>query len=154
MMLSKTPAEFGRTPVRRGWNEGSAAVETAIALSFLIPILFGIAEFGLAFYSTNTMQLVIEEVGRYAMVNNTATTAACPGAPPANCPQVAMCVTTKATQILASYPVLSSPTVSVSGCTAAAASVPAEMTIQGSFTPMNLLIPLPSMTTQIKVPMS
>ena len=55
---------------RRGWHEGSAAVEGAIALTFLIPIILGIVEFGIAFYSTNTMQLVIEEAGRYAMINS------------------------------------------------------------------------------------
>jgi Flp pilus assembly protein TadG len=138
----------------RGWDEGSAAVEGAIALTFLIPIILGIIEFGIAFYSTNTMQLVIEEAGRYAMVNNTATATACPGTPPAGCPPVAQCVATKATQVLASYPVLSSPSVSVSSFTAATTTAPAMMTIQGTFTPVSLLVPIPALTTQITVPLS
>jgi Flp pilus assembly protein TadG len=137
---------------RGGWDEGSAAVEAAIALTFLIPIIFGIIEFGMAFYSMNTMQLVIEEAGRYAMVNNTANAADCPGTPPADCPPIAQCVTTKATQLLESYPVLSSPSVSVSGCTTTATVT--IMTIQGTYTPMNLLVPIPALTTQITVPLS
>ena len=137
---------------RRGWHEGSAAVEGAIALTFLIPIILGIVEFGIAFYSTNTMQLVIEEAGRYAMINNVANAAACPGTPPAGCPPIAQCVANKATQVLASYPVLSSPSVSVSGCTTAATVT--IMTIQGTYTPLNLLVPIPALTTQITVPLS
>jgi Flp pilus assembly protein TadG len=136
----------------RDWDEGAAAVEAAIALTFLIPIIFGIIEFGMAFYSLHTMQLVIEETGRYAMVNNTADASACPGTPPAACPPIAQCVATKATQVLASYPVLSSPSVSVSGCTTTASVT--IMTIQGTYTPMNLLVPIPALTTQITVPLS
>ena len=138
----------------REWDEGSVAVEAGIAFAFLIPILFGIIEFGIAFYSLNSMQLVIEEAGRYAMVNNTANAATCPGTPPAGCPPIAQCVATKATQVLASYSVLSSPSVSVSGCTAGTTTIPAMMTIRGSFTPVNLLVPIPALTTQITVPLS
>jgi len=99
----------------REWDEGSAAVEAAIAFTFLIPIIVGIIELGIVFYSLNTMQLVIAEAGRYAMVNNTASGTVCPGTPPAGCPPIAQCVATKATQVLVSYPVLSSPSISVTG---------------------------------------
>ena len=137
---------------RGGWDEGAATVEAAIALTFLIPIIFGIIEFGMAFYSLHTMQLVIEEAGRYAMVNNTADAATCPGTPPAGCPPIAQCVATKATRLLESYAVLSSPSVSVSGCTTTPTVT--IMTIQGTHTPMNLLVPIPALTTEITVPLS
>jgi hypothetical protein len=138
------------------WDEGSAIVEGAVALTLMIPIILGIIEFGIVFYSANTMHLVIEELGRYAMVNNTANVTACPGTPPTGCPPIAQCVATKATQLLKSYPVLLSPAVSVSGCTAATLSpeAPPMMTIQGTFTPLGLLLPIPALTTQITVPLS
>ena len=136
---------------RGGWDEGSAAVEAAIALTFLIPIIFGTSSLGWHLH-LHTMQLVIEEAGRYAMVNNTADAATCPGTPPAGCPPIAQCVATKATRLLESYAVLSSPSVSVSGCSTTATVT--ILTIQGTYTPLNLLVPIPALTTQITVPLS
>jgi Flp pilus assembly protein TadG len=43
-----------------------------------LAIVFGIIEFGLAFWQANTMTLAIQDAGRYVMVNNTTcNTASC-----------------------------------------------------------------------------
>jgi len=136
---------------RFSWNEGGTLVETAIALAFVIPMIFGIIEFGIALYCTNAMELVIEEAGRYAMVNNTGATS-CAGS-------LSTAVVTKANQVLATYPVMSA-SVSVPTCngptaaTATLPAVPAMMQIQGTFIPLNLLVPIPTMTASIWVPLS
>jgi Flp pilus assembly protein TadG len=123
---------------RRGWNEGSVAVEGAIAFSVLVALIFGIIEFGIAFYNLNTMELVIEEVGRYAIVNDAGATA-CPSAS----------VVTQANQILTSYPVMNATvTASCSGTS------PLFLTITGSFTTLNLLVTIPQVSTQISVPLT
>ena len=64
---------------RRGWDEGAVAVEGAITLGVLIALVLGIIEFGVAFYNLNTMQVVIEEAGRSAMVYDAGATT-CPSA--------------------------------------------------------------------------
>jgi Flp pilus assembly protein TadG len=56
--------------LRRGWDEGSTAVEAAIVFSLFFTLIFGIVEFGMALWQWNTMQLAVLEAGRYAMVNN------------------------------------------------------------------------------------
>jgi Flp pilus assembly protein TadG len=61
-MLRKTP--------RRGWDEGSTAVETAIVIAVLCTLIFGILEFGMALWQWNTMLLAVQQAGRYAMINN------------------------------------------------------------------------------------
>ena len=58
-----------KTP-RPGWDEGSTAVEAAVIFSLLFTLVFGIVEFGMALWQLNTMQLVVLQEGRYAMVNN------------------------------------------------------------------------------------
>src|SRR6516162_6426989 len=55
---------------KRGWDEGATAVETAITISLSLALLFGIFEFGMALWQSNTMVLAVEEAGRYVMVNN------------------------------------------------------------------------------------
>jgi len=63
---------------RRGWDEGATAVEAAIIFSLLFTLVFGILEFGMALWQWNTMELVVLQEVRNAMVNNatiTATTA-------------------------------------------------------------------------------
>jgi Flp pilus assembly protein TadG len=123
---------------RRGWNEGAVAVEGAIALSVLIALALGIIEFGIAFYNLNTMQLVIEEAGRYAMVNDAGAT---------TCPSAS--VVARANQVLTSYPVMNATvTAKCSGTS------PLFMTITGSSTTLNLLVPIPAVTTQITVPLT
>jgi len=139
------------TSKRFGWNEGGALVETAIALTFVIPMIFGIIEFGIALYCANAMELVIEEAGRYAMVHNTGATS-CAGS-------LSTAVVANANQVLIAYPVMSA-SVSVPTCngpTAATPTLPAApamMQIQGTFTPLSLLIPMPTMTANIWVPLS
>ena len=59
---------------RRGWDEGSAAVEAAIILSVLLTLVFGIIEFGMALWQLNTMELAVLQAGRYAMINNASAT--------------------------------------------------------------------------------
>jgi len=62
----------------RGRDEGGTAVEAAITISLLLALLFGIIEFGMALWQSNTGALAIEEAGRYIMVNNTTcNTASC-----------------------------------------------------------------------------
>jgi Flp pilus assembly protein TadG len=63
---------------RRGWYEGATAVETAITISLSLALVFGILEFGMALWQSNTMALGVGEAGRYVMVNNTScNTASC-----------------------------------------------------------------------------
>ncbi len=63
---------------RPGWDEGATAVETAITISLSLALVFGILEFGMALWQSNTMVLAVEEAGRYVMVNNTScNTASC-----------------------------------------------------------------------------
>jgi Flp pilus assembly protein TadG len=63
--------EMRRANHKRSWDEGAAAVETAIALFVLLLMILGIIEFGTALYSYNTMQLAVEQAGRYAMLQAT-----------------------------------------------------------------------------------
>jgi Flp pilus assembly protein TadG len=58
-----------------GWDEGSVAVEAAVVFSLLFTLVFGIIEFGMALWQLNTMQLVVLQEGRHAMVNNGTITA-------------------------------------------------------------------------------
>jgi hypothetical protein len=60
---------------RRGWDEGSTAVEAAITFSLLFTLIFGIIEFGMTLWQWNTMQLVVLQEGRNAMINNALTPA-------------------------------------------------------------------------------
>ena len=123
---------------RRGWDEGAAAVEAAIALGVLIVLVLGIIEFGVAFYNLNTMELVIEEAGRYAMVYDAGATT-CPSAT----------VVARANQVLTNYPVMNATvTASCSGTS------PMFMTITGSLTTLNLLVTVPTLTAEITVPLS
>src|SRR5207237_8091367 len=56
-----------RSPRRRG-EEGATAVETALIISVLIFLIFGVIEFGMALWNWNTMVLAVEDAGRYVMV--------------------------------------------------------------------------------------
>jgi Flp pilus assembly protein TadG len=60
----------------RGSDEGATAVEAAICLFLLFLLILGIIEFGMALYSWNTMQLAVQQAGRYAMIKNATITAA------------------------------------------------------------------------------
>jgi TadE-like protein len=56
--------------LRRGWDDGSTAVEAAVVFPLLFALIFGIVEFGMALWQWNTMELAVLEAGRYAMINN------------------------------------------------------------------------------------
>jgi hypothetical protein len=60
MMLEKSP--------RRGLDEGAVAVEAGITMSALLLLILGIIQFGLSYWTWNTMLLAVEEAGRYAML--------------------------------------------------------------------------------------
>jgi Flp pilus assembly protein TadG len=55
----------------RGGEEGSTAIETALILSILLAMIFGVIEFGTTLFQWNTMLLAVEQAGRYVMINNT-----------------------------------------------------------------------------------
>jgi Flp pilus assembly protein TadG len=59
----------------RSWDDGATTVEAAIIFSILITLIYGIIQFGLAFWQWNTMMLAVQQVGRYAMINNATVTA-------------------------------------------------------------------------------
>jgi len=73
MMMGIT---IGWKSPRRGWDEGSTAVEAAIVFSLLFTLIFGIVEFGMALWQWNTMELAVLQAGRFAMVNNATITSA------------------------------------------------------------------------------
>jgi Flp pilus assembly protein TadG len=57
-----------RRKPRRGWEEGATAVESALIISVLVFLIFGIIEFGMTLWNWNTMVLAVEDAGRYVMV--------------------------------------------------------------------------------------
>jgi hypothetical protein len=60
-----------RRPDIRGRSEaGSVAVEMAVTLSALLLLILGAVQFGIVFWSWNSMLLAAEEAGRYAMLYN------------------------------------------------------------------------------------
>jgi len=61
-----------RALVRR--RRGVSAIEFAIVFPILIAALFGTAAFGQAFWLRNTLQMAVDDAGRYAMASSTATT--------------------------------------------------------------------------------
>jgi Flp pilus assembly protein TadG len=100
------PARSSRCPN----DQGSAAVEASIILSALLLLIVGSIEFGRALWTGNTMQLAIQEAGRFAMISNAPPTScgaqsqtpSCPA--PSNTP-LANCVAALAQQVLSSYQV-------------------------------------------------
>ena len=51
-----------------GSDEGATAVESAMTISVLVFLIFGIIEFGMTLWNWNTMVLAVEDAGRYVMV--------------------------------------------------------------------------------------
>ena len=101
------PARSSRYPN----DQGSAAVEASIILSALLLLIVGSIEFGRALWTGNTMQLAIQEAGRFAMISNDAPPTSCgaqsqtPSCPaPSNTP-LANCVAALAQQVLSSHQV-------------------------------------------------
>jgi Flp pilus assembly protein TadG len=62
--------KMSRKRPRRRPDEGATTVEAAIVFSALLAVIFGIIEFGTAIWQWNTMMLAVQDVGRYAMINN------------------------------------------------------------------------------------
>lgn len=54
-------------------NEGVEAIEMAFVLPIFLLFVLGIIEFGRAYWIMDSMQFSIDEAGRYAMLNSTAT---------------------------------------------------------------------------------
>jgi len=78
-------------------EEGAVAVETAISLSLLLMLVFGIIEFSLAFWQWNTMRYAVSEAGRYVMVNNaTCGTSCAQSQMQTHLPTAAICTTPSA----------------------------------------------------------
>lgn len=64
-------------PKFRRCEGGATAVEMAVVLMAAILLILGMIEFSIAYWNMHTLLLAVEEVGRWAMVNNsTVTTAA------------------------------------------------------------------------------
>lgn len=51
---------------RNSHTRGNALVEFALAVGLLLPMLFGVFEFGYAFYTYNRLIAAVREGGRYA----------------------------------------------------------------------------------------
>jgi len=51
------------------WRRGVSAVEFALVLPILIVVLFGVIDFGRAFWIRSTLQTAAEDAGRYAMTH-------------------------------------------------------------------------------------
>jgi len=120
-----------RGSTRRGVEEGSAAVEAAITISVLLPLIVGSVEFGRALWTYNTMVLAVEEAGRYAMVHNHGQPGSCSAQNQASqCPilsntPLANCSAELAQQVLSFY---HAPKIAVSA-TEDTTSSPATITI-------------------------
>ena len=58
----------------RRCEQGATATEMALVLLAFIILVFGMIEFAVAYWTLHTMLLALEEVGRFAMVNNSTIT--------------------------------------------------------------------------------
>jgi Flp pilus assembly protein TadG len=87
------PIDTRRHTLRSGWDEGAVAVEAAITLFALLLLIFGIIEYGTAFWQWNTMALAVEQAGRYVMVYHDY-----PNNPPGCVGTLAFCAETKVMQ--------------------------------------------------------
>jgi Flp pilus assembly protein TadG len=120
MMMEIAVRRKGR---RRGWDEGAAAVEAAIILNVLLLLIFGIIEFGTALWQWNTMQLAVQQAGRYAMIKS--------GASP---PCDTSCAETQMQAVLTSAAICTTPTagqICVSASTSAGS--PSTMTLTAKY---------------------
>jgi Flp pilus assembly protein TadG len=122
--------EMRGTNHRRSWDEGAATVETAITLFLLLSLILGIIEFGTALYSYNTMQLAVEQAGRYAMLQATI--------PPTNVPPpcgTVACAEAKMQTILTTAAVCTTPTAGqiCVNATGPAGANPQTMTLTASY---------------------
>lgn len=56
--------------IRRA-EEGTTAVEMAVVIMAVLFLILGSIEFALAYWTMHTLQLAVQEAGRWVMVNNT-----------------------------------------------------------------------------------
>jgi Flp pilus assembly protein TadG len=144
-------SESGRA--RRGREEGSAAVEAALALPILLLFVVGSVEVGRALWTYHRMLLAVEEAGRYAMVYGASpsllTSASCPSVASVT---LANCAVAKANANLAAY-----GTTGVTVSSSEDTSTPKNLTITATST-FNFIVPrlLPfgpvNLRSQVKVP--
>ena len=137
-------------PLRRGKEEGSAAIEAAVVLLVLPLFLIGSVEFGRALWMGHTMLLAVEEAGRYAMVYGASpsllTSASCPNVATVS---LANCAVAKANAYLADY--------GGTGVNVTSSAATSTLTIQATYT-FNFIDPilLPfgpiTLSNQITVP--
>jgi Flp pilus assembly protein TadG len=96
-------------PLRRGVEEGTAAVEAGVIMSVLLLLIVGSVEFGRVLWTYNTMLLAVEEAGRYAMVYNQGPPVTCgaqsqaPQCPTLSNTPLANCSAVRAQQVLSAY---------------------------------------------------
>jgi Flp pilus assembly protein TadG len=127
---------------RRGWDEGSTAVEAAITFSVMLTLIFGVVGFGFALWQSSTMMLAIEQAGRYVMVNNASCNTSCAVSQMQTVlTTAASCTTPTAGQICVS-------------ATTATGTTPPTMTLTAAYN-FNLVAFTPSftMTSQTVVPL-
>jgi len=122
---------------RRGTTDGVAAVEFAVVLPVFLLFVFGMIEFGRAYWTWNTMRLAVEEGGRYAMVHNScgATNGSCAsGCAAASSAQFAACVQTYASTQLYGLPFSVTTAMTITATPAAASSsYPGTMTVTATY---------------------
>ncbi len=85
---------------RRGRDEGASAVETALVLTVVFAVLFGLIEFATAFWQWNTMLFAVEQAGRCAMINNSKATNWWCGTTPLTCASQHSCAETAMQSVL------------------------------------------------------
>lgn len=121
-------------PLRRGKEEGSAAIEAAVVLLVLPMFLIGSVEFGRALWMGHTMLLAVEEAGRYAMVYGASpsllTSASCPNVATVS---LANCAVAKANAYLANY--------GGTGVNVTSSAATSTLTIQATYT-FNFIDPI------------
>ena len=121
-------------PLRRGKEEGSAAIEAAVVLLVLPLFLIGSVEFGRALWMGHTMLLAVEEAGRYAMVYGASpsllTSASCPNVATVS---LANCAVAKANAYLADY--------GGTGVNVTSSAATSTLTIQATYT-FNFIDPI------------
>ena len=121
-------------PLRRGKEEGSAAIEAAVVLLVLPMFLIGSVEFGRALWMGHTMLLAVEEAGRYAMVYGASpsllTSASCPNVATVS---LANCAVAKANAYLADY--------GGTGVNVTSSAATSTLTIQATYT-FNFIDPI------------
>jgi len=121
-------------PLRRGKEEGSAAIEAAIVLPVLLLAVIGSVEFGRGLWTYHTMLLAVEEAGRYAMVYGASpsllTSASCPNVATVS---LANCAVAKANAYLADY--------GGTGVNVTSSAATSTLTIQATYT-FNFIDPI------------